>query len=471
MRISSYCTKAALFFIPILLLSGCASSNYRAGRDLYRQGQYAAAVGYLDKAMLGKNGNEATRAELMRNQCYLGLGRYAMDKQKWNLAIKLLFLANNSTADTLMVDCYARLIEQAAAANDYETELGYLEYVIRNLSFSDKSPEFLYRRMEIKSRVYGDNEAVWTDYTTMYTRYSQSQYCLLAQTLVDGFINQFVSDAVALKLAVGYKPALDRLSELNKYPTSAQAAIVGEIASLYYEWAEDYIAKEDYLNAEANFRLAVQNNSALADRVDKRLRDICGRFISKGDELLAARNIDGAVALYKKTFGIIPDYPAGVAAVERAQKVRQNIVQAETEFARGNKLEKERSFGPALQAYRLANSLDAQDRYREKMGLMQNMLEIQKDPVAFAKRIINEYKGGKIPRGLSGLEKELQMKYQQGEVVPGTWKVQYSLGQDTYELRYDILTPQKNYYFVWQVDLRTRRVTALNKLTRSMFED
>jgi hypothetical protein len=35
-------------------------------------------------------------------------------------------------------------------------------------------------------------------------------------------------------------------------------------------------------------------------------------------------------------------------------------------------------------------------------------------------------------------------------------------------VRYDILTPGENYYFIWQVDLLKQKVSPLNKLSEEV---
>ena len=48
------------------------------------------------------------------------------------------------------------------------------------------------------------------------------------------------------------------------------------------------------------------------------------------------------------------------------------------------------------------------------------------------------------------------------------WRVMYSSGEYKYELRYDILTPKENYYYVWLVDLREKNISPLNKASEKL---
>jgi hypothetical protein len=45
-----------------------------------------------------------------------------------------------------------------------------------------------------------------------------------------------------------------------------------------------------------------------------------------------------------------------------------------------------------------------------------------------------------------------------------------SPGQYKYEARYDLLTPAENIYFAWQVNLRDRSVTPLNKISEQVMQ-
>ena len=50
------------------------------------------------------------------------------------------------------------------------------------------------------------------------------------------------------------------------------------------------------------------------------------------------------------------------------------------------------------------------------------------------------------------------------------WKVYYSIGEYKYEVRFDLLSPEDNYYYAWRVNLKTREITSLNKISEDMMK-
>ena len=94
-------------------------------------------------------------------------------------------------------------------------------------------------------------------------------------------------------------------------------------------------------------------------------------------------------------------------------------------------------------------------------------MKLKKDPIAFAKTIILNHHDGQLARKIFQIENDLEMEYGD-DVKSSGWKVLYSFGKFKYEIRYDILSPEDNYYFVWRVDLENRNVSALNKLSENI---
>ncbi|MCK4654588.1 MAG: hypothetical protein KAU01_09080, partial [Candidatus Cloacimonetes bacterium] len=97
-------------------------------------------------------------------------------------------------------------------------------------------------------------------------------------------------------------------------------------------------------------------------------------------------------------------------------------------------------------------------------------LEAQKNPKVFARSIIQNYKKGIIPEKVRLMENNLIDKY--GENVKSSgWKVSYAIGEYKYEVRFDILTPDENYYFAWRVNLKTQDVSPSNKVSEELLKD
>ena len=106
---------------------------------------------------------------------------------------------------------------------------------------------------------------------------------------------------------------------------------------------------------------------------------------------------------------------------------------------------------------------------KEKIYLMNNLIRAEKNPKAFAESIIKEYKHGVIPARIRAMEKTLRDKYEDSVSASG-WKVHYAIGDHKFEVRYDLLSPEENYYFAWHVNLKNRQITSLNKLSEQILK-
>jgi hypothetical protein len=100
---------------------------------------------------------------------------------------------------------------------------------------------------------------------------------------------------------------------------------------------------------------------------------------------------------------------------------------------------------------------------------MGNLIQAEKDPKEFAMKIINSYKNGIIPLGVSIAESSVIAQYGD-EVKNSGWKVYYAIGEYKYEVRFDILSPDENYYYSWRVNLKTREITSLNNISEDVLK-
>jgi len=100
--------------LGLLLLSGCEINRLNSARDLYESELYAGAIQALDDLIeVGKNGAIVTRAELIRSDCYLELGKSAIERNNRSLAISFFKLANSEAADVELTRIYSRMAEEA----------------------------------------------------------------------------------------------------------------------------------------------------------------------------------------------------------------------------------------------------------------------------------------------------------------------------------------------------------------------
>ncbi|MDP2173089.1 MAG: hypothetical protein Q8J62_04895, partial [Candidatus Cloacimonadaceae bacterium] len=265
-----------------------------------------------------------------------------------------------------------------------------------------------------------------------------------------------------------FSEGLKILFELAKYPVVDEQDINVMISDAYITQAENHLAGQDYFESDRFFRIAVQYNPAKKNDIDRRLRDIAGLYIQKGDALLAEKDFDNALIHYQKTFDIIPNYSLAVQAIERLNTIRANIIRAAQIFDSAEKIEASGKLADALKLYQQAFSLDSKPEYRQRSNQMQNLLEAEKTPVAFAQKIINEYRGGILNSRIQNQKRDLLTRYKAGEIRDSGWKILLSSGQYKYEARYDLITPRETFFYVWQINLRDRSILPLNKISENL---
>lgn len=104
------------------------------------------------------------------------------------------------------------------------------------------------------------------------------------------------------------------------------------------------------------------------------------------------------------------------------------------------------------------------------MVYMQNLIAAQDNPTRFAQRIVEEYRGGILVMRIQRHKQELLRAYNATEIRDRGWSVRILSGQFKYEVRYDLMTPNISYYYVWQVNLRDKTIKPLNTLTEKLME-
>lgn len=455
----------------LLILGACEMNKLKNAQDLYDNKRFAAAVQELDAYIaLAKNGAVKTRAELLRSHSYLELGQLAISRQNWQMAISFLKLANSEEADAELANIYRNLANRALAAKDIPNQLRFINAIIREIPKSEFIPEMLYRRIVILHEVYDDRETAWKDYMYLFDTYPNNSYELQARNQIKRFINFKADYAQILMRQEYYNDALSILFELARYPVLEFDFINRMISDNYQAQAESYIIDQDYLAADRNFRIAMQYFPAKKTEIDERLQSIATMFIEKGDNLLRDRDFDNALLHYQKTFDIIPDYEPALAAIDRLFTLRINIQRAGQLFLEAERSEAAARFSEAQSIYQAAYQLDNKIEYQQKIAQMQNMIEASKNPAAFAQRTIMEYKGGLLQRRINEIKKELAKKYKAEEIKDSGWKIMLSTGQYKYEARYDILSPQETYFYIWQINLRDKQIVPLNKVSDELMK-
>ncbi len=455
----------------LLLLSACEVNRLRSIEEHYRQRRYAAAIQEADDFIArASNGAFITRAELARSSSYHRLGVMALERDNQELAIKFLKLSNSDAADKDLGNLYKQRITEAIQASDYETQLLYVNSILREIPRSDLVPEMMYRRINLYLDFRGDSDGAWQDYMDLYDGHPNDSYEVAARKSMERIVPN--KKAYGQRLAQGgyFNEALTIFFELAKYPVVKTDEINQLIGETYRAQAKEYLRSGDYLEADRFLRIALQYVPDQRPQIEAMLQQIVGLFIEKGDQYLAAKDFDSALAHYQKVFEIIPDYPPGLQAIQRLNTTKENIARAAQLFEQGQRSEASGKYAEALSLYQQANSLDSSAEIQKQISGIQNIMEADRNPQAFARKIINQYKGGLLVNRINQKKKELLANYKASEIRDSGWKYLLSTSQYKYEVRYDLMSPRDTFFYVWQVNLRDRSIIPLNKISEDLMK-
>jgi len=455
----------------VLLLGACEINRLRSAEDLYDNNRYAAAIQELDDLVdSAKNGAIVTRAEITRSNSYSALAEASAERKNWPLAIRFFKLANSDSANLRLAEIYLNLGAEAFRNGNLDTGKEYLDSIIREVPESPLIPEIRYRRIGYFMDVKQDIESAWSDYKQLFDDFPNNPYEIQARSYVQRFIPGKMEYAKVLTQQEYYADALNLMFELSRYPVVNSDLLNSQISDVYERQAEELIEDQDYVEADRLFRIAMQYYPAKKANITRRLEAITSLYISKGNSLLEAGDFDGALVHYRKTFDIIPDYQPALDAIDRLFTIKENIRKAAALFADGEKLEAAGKHADALKAYSDAIQLDNKNEYRQRAYQVQNLVEAAKNPTGFARRIIDEYRGGLLNTRIRQQKNELAKRNKEGEIRDSGWKILLSTGQFKYEARYDLLTPTETFLYIWQINLRDRSVIPLNKLSEALLK-
>lgn len=455
----------------LLLLSACEVNRLRSIEEHYRQRRYAAAIQEADEFIRkADNGAFVTRAELARSNSYHQLGLMSLQRDNDELALKFFKLSNSEAADKDLGDLYKQKILEAIQANDYETQLFYVNNILREIPRSALVPEMMYRRINLYLDYRGDSDGAWQDYMDLFDNYPNDSYEVAARKSMERIVPNKKAYGQRLAQAGYYNEALTQFFELAKYPVVKTSEINDLIGDAYRGQAEEYLHAGDYLEADRFLRIALQYVPEKRPQIEAKLQEIVGLFINKGDEYLAIKDFDTAMTYYQKVFEIIPDYPPGLQAIQRLNTTKQNIARAALLFEQGQRSEASGRYAEALGLYQQANSLDSSAEIQKHIAGVQNMIEADRNPQAFARKIINQYRGGLLINRVNQKKNELLANYKANEVRDSGWKFLLSTSQYKYEVRYDLMSPRDTFFYVWQVNLKDRSIIPLNKISEDLMK-
>lgn len=458
----------SLILIFIILISGCfLNKKYHLAHSFYTKSNYPVAIENYD-IFLKKSPRSAlaTKAEIERSDCYYKLGLQAFAKENWILTKRLFYLANSSQADELMDNCYFEMAKIAFENNNIDSTLIIYDYIITHLTTSELIPEILYKRIKINFDLE-NKKHIFDDYKLLWNNYPENEFSIKSQLVINNLMPEYIDNSLTYKDTGKYEIALDLLFRMINYPTSFQDRINIEISEIYLLMANEAFTQKRFDETREYFQKTIFYNPEKETYVQDQLNNICDSFINTGNNLIEENKIDEAISIYGKAFIFIPNYPKANDAIASALDLK--IKQQKSLELKNIALnyENEDDYKQALKHYKQSYSEYQTPEVKSKIFLMGNLIEAEKDPKAFAKSIILNYKNGIIPQKVNALTADLILLFGD-DVKTSGWNAMYSVGKYKFEVRYDILTSEENYYFIWRVNLEDRSFVALNKISEEL---
>ncbi len=463
-----------IILVILLLLTVVSShcwvnSKFNIAHQLYMKSNYVMAIKHFDNFLeTSTNGALSTQAELERSDCYYQLGVKAFEKENWLLASRLFFLSNSKIADFKLDDCYFHLAQQKLLQNALIATLEYYEKITSHLKDSDHIPEILFNRIQIYIEMENKLSA-FNDYHFLWENHPNNSFTIEIQPFIDDLMPTFINDALSFRDSLEYNISIDMLTKLSQYPSTSKNDILIHISNLYLLKAEEALSIKNYEQVKQFLDLAVSFDDVKKDIVNKKYDDICSQIIKEGDEFVSAFQFDEAIKIYQNCFILIPNYPLCTKLISDINDKKKRYNSALEFENQAVIFEESKDYASAYSHYNKSYKLFKTNRVREKIYIMGNLLQAEKDPKAFAEKIIKDYKKGIIPTGVSAIESSLIAQYSD-QVDASGWKVYYAIGEFKYEVRFDLLSPAENYYYAWRVNLKTREITSLNKISEDLMK-
>lgn len=447
----------------LLILSGCTSSYYITAQRLHSRGNYVGAIENYDE-FINRTKDGATRILALNNrsQAYYDMGLEQMRRNNFRLAIRLLYLSNTLQADEKMVDCYLSLAENSYLEGDLKNVITIYDFIIETYDILPVIPSVIHKRLQLYHEHYKDIDKVWNDFVLLVDRYNDKELIEKSVPVIDKYVPALIERAVNLRNSFNYETAIRELLVLENYPHSYHQNIREAVGLLLFELADANKKEQRFFQAYETYELVKVYHPPLEEKVNQRFNEMVSQMIEHGNELLDKRNTGEAKKIFNLTFDIIPDNRPAKEAIERAERLAEDIRIADEIYRQALVYENDEKYEEALRLYKQSLSRDRLPRTEEKIFLMTNLIEIEKNPIAFARRIITEYRNGIIVRNIQSRASMLREIY--GDSVrESDWRIMLSTGTHRYEVRYDIISPADNYFLIWQVNLLNRNIVPLNK--------
>jgi len=444
--------------------------KYKKASNFHLKKKYESAIQLYDE-LLEKNPDRAlaTQIRVERSNAYYHLGLEAFKKKDWLFASHLFFLANSNSADKYLDECYFELA-QKNFENNVDKTLEYYNYVTSYLLNSEFTPEILYHRINIYFEM-DKEELAFHDYHTLWSLFPKHKLTKKIQPKIDKFLPKYINIAVNFKNSKKYGQALQLLSKLEQYPTKQNKTILAEISDIYLLKADEAFENKEYEKVRFFCDSILVYTPEKQPFVENKLQTNCQNLIALGDKLIDNYKFKIAKDEYRKCFLMIPEYKNADDAILNADEFQKNYKLGITFKQKGIEFEDKKEFQKALNYYTKANEHFPTKEVKHKIFLMKNVINSAKNPKLFAQNIIVNYKNGTLSDRIILLFEESKIEYGNKLVSSSGWKVAFAVGEYNYEVRYDIIAPQKSYYFAWKVNVKTMEITPANKISDKLMSE
>ncbi len=459
---------AIIILVGILFIS-CTNLSYKKSVKTLKAGKYPEAIQELDAYIeTSKHPAFKEKAKELRSQAYYQLGLHEYKMNNYAEASEYFFLANSDEADSLLDNCYFEIAQVALDDLDYPDASDYLTFIVFHLQESEKMPEVLYDQILIQTNYSKNIYTAYGTYQILQNRFPTSGAFTQATKVVDTFMPQLINEAKVQWDDKLYADALDKLFLYLDYPADFIQEIKDMIGNVYYTWAINLLQNRELDYVQEYLHLAEEYNPQLTDQVNDKLIELASIYITQGDGFLVEREIESAISSYRKTLDIIEDYQVAYDKIARAEEFARKIAQASQLVAQGDAQFDNEEYVAAYDSYSEAYKLDSIPQIYEKINLAYTWTRISNDPEQYAIEIVKRYKDGVISEKLHEIETVAQENYSRQDIRVTPWQVFRSVTQNSYEVRYTIQIPGKNYFLRWLIRLETGEVIPLNDETEEL---
>jgi len=452
----------------IFLLS-CTNLPYKKSVKTLNEGRYSQAVQELDTYIeTSKHPAYKEKAKELRSQAYYQLGLNEYEMGKYPEASEYFFLANSNKADSLLDNCYFEIAKVALDDLDYLKSSDYLSFIIYHLPESEKMPEVLYNEIIIQINYSKDIHAAYATYQILQNRFQTSDAFSQATIIVNSFMPLLIDEAQTQWDNKLFAEALNKLFLYLDYPADFLKEIKQMIGNVYYTWAVSLLQNRELDNVQTYLLYAEEYDPKLADKMNDKLTELASIYITRGDNFLFERDVSNAILSYQKTLDIIENYQLAYDKIARAEEFARRIAQAAQLIEEGDTQFYNEEYAEAYDSYSEAYKLDSIPQIYDKINLAYIWTRISNDPEQYAIEIVKQYKDGIIPNTINDIETSAQKNFSRQDIRVTPWQVFRTVTRNSYEVRYTIVIPDKNYFLRWLVRLETGEVIPLNEVTEEL---